>query len=227
MSEDRFRAAVAAGVAGSEGSYAELLRSIVQVARAIFSAKGSSIWLLDEQADELVVEAVAREEDRGLLGMRMPSGQGIAGWVLTTRQPIVIEDVQSDPRHAKDVAERTGYVPKGLMAVPSCTKNARSGCSRCSTGRPLSAWGRWTCSGCSRTRPPLPSTSCSARARRRACSTVPGRTSRSVARLAAALDGLEGKRRESCARAHGRAGRSPEMRRAARAAPLEHSIGSP
>ena len=30
----------------------------------------------------------------------------------------MIEDVQSDPRHAKDVAERTGYVPKGLMAVP-------------------------------------------------------------------------------------------------------------
>ena len=65
-----------------------------------------------------MVEAVAREEDRGLIGMRMPSGQGVAGWVLTTRQPIVIEDVQSDPRHAKDVAERTGYVPKGLMAVP-------------------------------------------------------------------------------------------------------------
>ena len=30
----------------------------------------------------------------------------------------MIEDVQSDPRHARDVAESTGYVPKGLMAVP-------------------------------------------------------------------------------------------------------------
>src|SRR5215217_9359501 len=118
MSEDRFRAAVAAGVAGSEESYGELLRSIVQVARAIFGAKGSSIWLLDTESDELVVEAVARAEDRHILGMRMPSGQGVAGWVLTTRQPIVIEDVQSDQRHAKEVAERTGYVPEGLMAVP-------------------------------------------------------------------------------------------------------------
>jgi GAF domain-containing protein len=118
MAEDRYRAAVAAGVSGSEQAYHDLLQSIVQVARAIFGAKGSSIWLLDEEADELVVEAVGRDEDRDLLGLRMPSGQGIAGWVLTTRQPIVIEDVQSDPRHAKDVAERTGYAPKGLMAVP-------------------------------------------------------------------------------------------------------------
>jgi GAF domain-containing protein len=35
-----------------------------------------------------------------------------------TRQPIVIEDVAEDPRFAKGVAEETGYVPKGLMAVP-------------------------------------------------------------------------------------------------------------
>ncbi len=118
MSDDRFRAAVAAGVIGAEEAHSDLLHSIVQVARAIFGAKGSSIWLLDEDADELVMAAVARKEERHLLGMRMPSSQGIAGWVLTTRQPIVIEDVRSDPRHAKDVAERTGYVPEGLMAVP-------------------------------------------------------------------------------------------------------------
>jgi GAF domain-containing protein len=118
MNEDRLRAAVAAGVSGAEEAHKDLLQSIVQVARSIFGAKGSSIWLLDEEADELVVEAVAREEDRHILGLRMPSGQGVAGWVLTTRQPIVIEDVQSDARHAKEVAERTGYVPQGLMAVP-------------------------------------------------------------------------------------------------------------
>jgi GAF domain-containing protein len=38
--------------------------------------------------------------------------------VLVTRQPLVIEDVTEDPRFAKDFAEETGYVPKGLMAVP-------------------------------------------------------------------------------------------------------------
>jgi GAF domain-containing protein len=38
--------------------------------------------------------------------------------VLATRTPLVIEDVARDPRFAKDVAEGTGYVPQGLMAVP-------------------------------------------------------------------------------------------------------------
>jgi GAF domain-containing protein len=118
VSEDRLRAAVAAGVLGSEESHLALLRSIVEVARALFRARASSIFLLDEEADELVFEAVAGEGSDRLLGKRFPSSTGIAGWVLVTRQPLVLEDVGADPRFARDAAEATGYVPRGLMAVP-------------------------------------------------------------------------------------------------------------
>ena len=112
------RAAVAAGVVGSEESFRALLSAIVEVARSIFGAKASSILLLDEETEELVFEAVVGEGEDTLLGTRFPAGTGIAGWVLATRTPLVIEDVQNDPRFASDVAEDTGYVPKGLMAAP-------------------------------------------------------------------------------------------------------------
>jgi GAF domain-containing protein len=117
MSED-LRAAVAAGVFGAEESHRELLQSVVEVARALFRAKASSIFLLDEQADELVFEAVSGEGAGDLVGKRFPSSTGVAGWVLVTRQPLVIEDVGADPRFGREAAESTGYVPKGLMAVP-------------------------------------------------------------------------------------------------------------
>jgi GAF domain-containing protein len=118
MTDDGLRAAVAAGVIGSDDAYGSLLRSIVEVARAIFSAQRSSIFLLDEEADELVFEAIAGEEDQGLIGTRIPSSTGIAGWTLVTRQALVIEDLTQDPRHSREVAEKTGYVPKGIMSVP-------------------------------------------------------------------------------------------------------------
>ena len=38
--------------------------------------------------------------------------------MLVTRQPLVLDDLEHDPRFARDVAESTGYVPKSLMAVP-------------------------------------------------------------------------------------------------------------
>lgn len=90
----------------------------MDVARAIFGARAASIFLLDEPADELVFEAVSGEGSDTLIGQRFPSSKGIAGWVLVTRQPIVIDDVTQDPRFAADVARATGYVPKALMAVP-------------------------------------------------------------------------------------------------------------
>src|ERR671930_81392 len=117
MSDD-LRAAVAAGVLGAEESYRSLLRSVVEVARAIFDAKASSIFLLDEETDELVFEAVAGEGEETLVGKRFQSSTGIAGWVLVTRQPLVIDDVVEDPRFGREAAESTGFVPKGLMAVP-------------------------------------------------------------------------------------------------------------
>jgi GAF domain-containing protein len=116
--DDRLRAAVAAGVLGSERGHRALLQSITDVARAIFGAPASSIFLVDEEADELVFEAVSGEGSDALVGTRCPSSTGIAGWVLTTRQPLVLEDVEQDPRFAREFAATTGYVPKSLMAVP-------------------------------------------------------------------------------------------------------------
>jgi len=112
------RAAVAAGALGSEESYRALLQAIVEVARAIFGARASSVFLHDEAADELVFEAVAGEGAEELVGRRFPSSTGVAGWVLVTRQPLVIEELQDDPRFAREAAESTGFIPKGLMAVP-------------------------------------------------------------------------------------------------------------
>lgn len=118
MGADDLRAAVAAGALESREGYRPLLQSIVEVARAIFGARAASVMLLDEDTNELVFEAVTGEGEDTLVGRRIPSGAGIAGWVAESGQPLVIEDVSADPRFAVEQARRTGYVPKGLMAAP-------------------------------------------------------------------------------------------------------------
>jgi GAF domain-containing protein len=111
-------AAVAAGVLGADEAHRSLLQSTVEVARAIFKAKAASVFLLDEEADELVFEAVAGEGAGELVGMRFPSGTGVAGWVLTTGEPLVIDDLNADARFSREAAKSTGYVPTNMMAVP-------------------------------------------------------------------------------------------------------------
>jgi GAF domain-containing protein len=119
MSDNDLHAAVAAGVLGAEEAHRQLLQATVEVARAIFAAKASTIFLYDQDTDELVFEASSGEGSASLLGQRIPSSTGIAGWTLVTRQPLVLSDVSADPRWGgQEIAERTGYVPKGLMSVP-------------------------------------------------------------------------------------------------------------
>lgn len=113
------RGAAAAGIlGGDEPTHRELLQSIVDVARAIFAAEASSIFLLDEEADELVFEAVSGRGGDTLVGARFPSSTGIAGFALVTRQPLVVDDLSDDPRFSPERATQTGYVPSSIVAVP-------------------------------------------------------------------------------------------------------------
>ena len=111
-------AAVAAGVLGADEAHRALLQATVEVARAIYGAKAASVFLLDEEAGELVFEAVAGEGEDELIGVRFPADAGIAGWVLTTRQPLIVDDLSADTRWSRTQAESTGYVPKSMMSVP-------------------------------------------------------------------------------------------------------------
>ncbi|WP_258037394.1 MULTISPECIES: GAF domain-containing protein [unclassified Streptomyces] len=95
-----------------------LLQSVVEVARAIFGAAASSVFLLDEEAEELVFQAVAGEGEDFLVGTRFPASRGIAGWVVSSGQAMIADDLAGLPAFARDLAESTRYVPSALMAVP-------------------------------------------------------------------------------------------------------------
>ena len=102
-------AAVAAGVLASEEDFADLLRSIVEVARAIFGARASSIFLFDEETDELVFAAVAGDGEQDLVGQAAcpPTRASPAGCSRRARRSCS-RTSRSDPRFARDVAEKTG-----------------------------------------------------------------------------------------------------------------------
>jgi GAF domain-containing protein len=114
--------ALVAAISGALAEWGEddraLLASIVNVARSIFGAAASSIFLYDHEAGELVFEAVAGEGAEFLIGTRFPADRGIAGWVAATGEPMVVDDLASSALFARDLAESTRYVPNAIMAAP-------------------------------------------------------------------------------------------------------------
>lgn len=96
----------------------ELMQSVVDTARAIFGAQASSVFLLDESSHELVFQAVSGQGESFLVGRRFPAESGIAGWVVSSGEPMVVDDLSRSASFDRDFAESTEYVPDSLMAAP-------------------------------------------------------------------------------------------------------------
>lgn len=110
------RAAVAARLEPAAGE--AVLRSVADATVTLFDAEAASIALHDPATDRLVIRVAAGTAGEGAVGLAMASSEGIAGYVFTTGQPLVVSDVAEDPRFDRSAAEGTGYVPRSILAVP-------------------------------------------------------------------------------------------------------------
>jgi len=74
--------------------------------------------LWDEGRQRLVFHTIAGPNEGELAELDVPLEGSIAGWVFQNGQPVVIDDVQQDPRHFREVDARTGMVTRTLIGVP-------------------------------------------------------------------------------------------------------------
>jgi GAF domain-containing protein len=102
----------------SRGAEQTLLQSIVDATVRLFEAEASSIALFETEPDRLIFRVAAGPRGAGAVGLSVPPTQGIAGFVFSTGQALALSDVASDPRFDRGTAERTGYVPRSIAAVP-------------------------------------------------------------------------------------------------------------
>ena len=94
------------------------LNPAVAAIRDLFGGAAASCALVEDDGDRLTFVAASGAGADRILGIQLPVGRGIAGWVAMTDQAIAVRDVASDPRFARDVAEATEYVPTSVLAAP-------------------------------------------------------------------------------------------------------------
>jgi GAF domain-containing protein len=107
-----------AGTAGAPSAEIPLLQSVVDAAATLFEAEAASIALFEPDTQRLEFCVASGEQGAGVVGLAVPPSQGIVGFVFSTAQPIALSDVTADPRFDRHTAERTGYVPRSIAAVP-------------------------------------------------------------------------------------------------------------
>jgi hypothetical protein len=96
---------------------ARLLGAIVEATVQLFDAEAASIALVEDDG-RLRFLVAAGAKGAGVVGSVVAPGEGIAGFVMTTGQPLAVSNVAADPRFDRDAAARTGYLPRSILAVP-------------------------------------------------------------------------------------------------------------
>ena len=96
----------------------DLLSDLLQSVLAVVGASDGSLLLVDEETKEMVFAVVLGKAKERLTGYRLPQGQGIAGWVISHRQPQIVQDVRHDPRFSPLVDETFDFETRSLAAMP-------------------------------------------------------------------------------------------------------------
>ena len=100
-----------------------LLADIVRAAADITSAEAASILLYDDTARQLYFQIATNIDEPTMRGLIVPLDKSIAGWIVTNRQSVRIDDAQKDARFFGDVDQTIEYSTKSLLGIPLITKN--------------------------------------------------------------------------------------------------------
>ncbi|MDX6769927.1 MAG: HD domain-containing protein [Elusimicrobiota bacterium] len=99
----------------AESHLDSLLTIIAEEVRNILSADRCSVFVVDPYKGELWTKVALGMEEKVL---RIPLGQGIAGFVARTGSAVNIRDAYKDTRFAQDLDRITGYQTRTVLAVP-------------------------------------------------------------------------------------------------------------
>lgn len=100
----------------------EIMQSLLAQMNDFLNAEAISIALVDSHTNELVyqvAEGIGAEE---IVGLSLPSSQGLSGWVMQHSEPALVADTRLDSRFHHLGDERTGYATLAMICAPMIFK---------------------------------------------------------------------------------------------------------
>src|ERR1700683_1008282 len=96
----------------------QVLRTIMEKINEVLRPDTWSLLLMDEAKNELYFQIATGVGAEALRDVRIKLGQGIAGWVAQSGEPVVVPDTTQDSRFFSKVDEKTKVETRSIVAVP-------------------------------------------------------------------------------------------------------------
>ncbi len=99
-----------------------LMKEIMEVAQKELNAETGSLYLVDEEHQELWFEIVLGEKGELIKEIRLKIGEGVAGWVAKEGVTLNLKDVNQDPRFRRDISKKIDHKQKAMLTMPVRSK---------------------------------------------------------------------------------------------------------
>lgn len=94
------------------------IRDILRVSAAELGAREASVLIRDGADGDLRFLVATGEVASKLLDLKIPAGKGIAGFVMSSGQPMAVSDVEEEATFYAEVDKETGYSTQMILATP-------------------------------------------------------------------------------------------------------------
>jgi Nif-specific regulatory protein len=95
----------------------ELLSIILGTVRELFDVEGCSLLTVDSKTGDLLFHTIEGGSQE-LRQTRLKAGQGIVGWVVSNRKPVLVNDVTQDERFYPGFDKMGGFKTRSILCVP-------------------------------------------------------------------------------------------------------------
>lgn len=96
----------------------KLLNQILENAVEITNCEAGTLFLVDEDTDEIIFEVVIGPVADDLIGERLPPGTGHVGQAILSREAAIINDVSTTKTWSQKPDEKTGFKTRDMLLVP-------------------------------------------------------------------------------------------------------------
>jgi diguanylate cyclase (GGDEF)-like protein len=96
----------------------EILGAIMDKMAQFFGPERWSLLMVDDASGELYYAIAVGENAESLRGLRVPLGEGVAGWVAATGNPLIVPDVALDPHWSAFATKHPDLNIQSIACVP-------------------------------------------------------------------------------------------------------------
>jgi signal transduction protein with GAF and PtsI domain len=96
----------------------ESIRGLLSVSAAEIGAREASVLIRDGVEGDLRFLVATGEVASKLIDLKIPAGKGIAGFVMSSGQPMAVSDVGAEETFYAEVDKETGYSTEMILATP-------------------------------------------------------------------------------------------------------------